>query len=72
MKPAKTALEKAKAELDRLEGKSDELFKVYRSTYYRRVRGELKTDRALDVAHEDMEAAVVEAGNAYKALRQQG
>jgi hypothetical protein len=69
LKPEKPALEKARAEIDRLERKSEELFKAYRSAYYRRVSGELKTDRALDAAREDMEAAVIKAGNVYMKLR---
>jgi hypothetical protein len=70
MKPAESALEKARAELGRLEEKSEAAFKAYRSAYYRRVSGDLKTSRALDAAREDMEAAVIEAGNAY--IRLQG
>jgi hypothetical protein len=55
-------------ELARLEKKSERLFKAWRNAYYRRVTGELKTNRMLDAARDDMEAAVIEAGNAYRAL----
>jgi hypothetical protein len=57
--------------LGRLERKSENLFKAWRTAYCRRVAGELKTDRAVDTARENMEAAVIEAGNAYKVLHQQ-
>jgi hypothetical protein len=71
MKAAESALEKARAELDSLERKSEELFKAYRSVYYRCLRGELKTFRALRAASDDMEAAVIKAGNAYIKLREE-
>jgi hypothetical protein len=64
----KSALEQARAELDRIEKESERLFKGYRLAYYRRITGELKTDRVLNAAREDMEAAVIEAGNAYLKL----
>jgi hypothetical protein len=54
MKPAESALEKAKTELGRLEEKSEAAFKAYRSAYYHRVSGGIKTSRALDAAREDM------------------
>jgi hypothetical protein len=71
MKPANSVLEKARAELDRLERKSEELFKAYRSAYYRRISGELKTDKLLDAAREDMEAVVIKAGNVYIKLQRE-
>jgi hypothetical protein len=55
-------------ELARLEKKSERLFKAWRNTYYRRVTGELKTNRMLDAAQDAMEAAIIKAGNAYRAL----
>jgi hypothetical protein len=57
-------------ELDRLEIKSERLFRVWRAAFCRRLAGELKTDRAVNNARENMEAAVIAAGNAYKALRE--
>jgi hypothetical protein len=54
-----------------LEKKSETLFKAYRTAFYSRLTGELKTDRAVDAAREDMEAALIAAGNAYRALHQQ-
>jgi hypothetical protein len=58
-----------RAELNRIEEKSEARFRAWRTAYYRWITGELKTDRVLNVAHEDMEAAVIEAGNAYINLR---
>ncbi|MDR0656337.1 MAG: hypothetical protein LBG22_08495 [Treponema sp.] len=55
-------------EFDRLEKKSERLFKAWRTAYYRLLTGELKTDRRITAAHEDMESAVIAAANAYKAL----
>jgi hypothetical protein len=55
-------------ELARLEKKSERLFKAWRNACYRRLTGELKTNRTLDAARDDMEAAVIRAGNAYRAL----
>jgi hypothetical protein len=63
--PKKT--ETLEAILTRLERKSENLFKAWRTAYCRRVAGELKTDRAVDSARVNMEAAVIEVGNAYKA-----
>jgi hypothetical protein len=64
--------ETPEAALARLERKSENLFKAWRTAYCRRAAGELKTDRAVDSAREDMEAAVIETGNAYRALYRQG
>jgi hypothetical protein len=65
MKPAAPAREGPGAALARAEAESEALFKQYRAAYYRRIAGDLKTDRALDAARESMEAAVIRAGNAY-------
>jgi hypothetical protein len=62
--------ETPEAALARLERKSENLFRAWRKAYCRRVVGELKTNRAVDSAREDMEAAVIETGNAYKKLYQ--
>jgi hypothetical protein len=51
-----------------LEKKSEAIFRAWRTAYYRTVAGELKTNRTLDTAREDMEAAVIAAGNAYREL----
>jgi hypothetical protein len=72
MKPAKSALEKARAELGRLEEKSEAAFRAWRTAYYRTVSGELKTNRALDAAHDDMETALIRAGIAHMKLRREG
>jgi hypothetical protein len=72
MKPTKPVLETARAELDRLEAKSEAAFKAWRTAYYQTAVGELKTHRAYNATHEDMEFAVIRAGNAYRALRRQG
>jgi hypothetical protein len=64
--------ESPEAALARLEVESEAAFKAYRTAYYRRLMGELKTNRALDAAREDMETAIIRAGNAYRAFRQQG
>jgi uncharacterized FlgJ-related protein len=53
----------------RLEKESDVLFRAWRTAYYRTVSGELKTTKTLDSARENMEAAVIAAGNAYRELR---
>jgi hypothetical protein len=71
MKPAKPALEKARAELDLLEAKSEAAFKAWRTAYYRTVSGELKTHRVFNAAFEDMETTVIQAGNAYIKLREE-
>jgi hypothetical protein len=60
--------ETPEAAFSRLERKSENLFRTWRTACYRRFAGELKTDRAVDTARKNMEAAVIEAGNAYKAL----
>jgi hypothetical protein len=63
--------ETPEAKLALLEKKSENLFKAWRTAYYRRlIGGELKTDCAVDSAREDMEAAVIAAGNAYKETRE--
>jgi hypothetical protein len=72
MNSTKSALEKARAELDLLEAQSEAAFKAWRTAYYRTAVGELTTYRALNAAMENMEFAVIRAGNAYRALRQQG
>jgi hypothetical protein len=64
--------ETPEAALARMEKKSERLFKAYRTAYYRKLTGELKTDRAVLTARENMEAAIIEAGNAYKALKDTG
>jgi hypothetical protein len=71
VKHAESALEKARAELDYFEEESEALFRAWCTAYYRRVSGELKTNRALDAAREDMEAAVIKAGNAYIRLQEE-
>jgi hypothetical protein len=45
-----------------LEAESEALFRKYRRVYYRTLTGELKTERSLSDAREDMEAAVIRAG----------
>jgi hypothetical protein len=55
--------------LVRLEKESEALFRAWRTAYYRTVTGEAKTTQALDAAQEDMEAAVIAAGNAYRDLK---
>jgi hypothetical protein len=63
--------ETPEAKLVRLEKKSENLFRAWRTVYYRRLTGELKTDRAVDTARENMEAAVIEAGNVYIKFREE-
>jgi hypothetical protein len=59
-------------ELARPKAESEAAFRRYRATLYRRLTGELKTDRTLDAAREDMEAALIAAANAYRKLRGAG
>jgi hypothetical protein len=64
--------ESPRAKLARLEAESEVLFKAWRTAFYRTLIGELRTNRVMDNAQEEMEAAVIRAGNAYKALRRPG
>jgi hypothetical protein len=54
-----------------MERKSEALFRAWRIVYYHRISGDLKTNRALDAAREDMEATVIKAGNAYISLQEE-
>jgi hypothetical protein len=56
----------------RMEEKSEAAFRKYRAVCYRCLTGELETNLELDAAEEEMEAAIIEAGNAYRALRKDG
>lgn len=58
--------------LSRLEAEPEALFRRYLRAYCRLAAGETGTEEALDEAREDMEAAVIRAGNAYRAPRGAG
>jgi hypothetical protein len=62
MQPVKPAFEKDGAEIDRMKEKSEATFRAWRTAYYRRITGELKTDRTLNAAREAMEAAGIRRG----------
>jgi hypothetical protein len=57
--------ETPEARLARPEAESEAAFRKYRSVFYRILAGELKTRRRLVEAEEEMECAVIRAGNAY-------